>query len=44
VTAYDARFLALAHRLGIRLVTQDAKLRSAAPALTQSLAEALARS
>jgi predicted nucleic acid-binding protein len=44
VTAYDARFLALAHRLGTRLVTQDAKLRSAAPALTQSLAEALARS
>jgi predicted nucleic acid-binding protein len=44
VTACDARFLALAHRLGIRLVTQDAKLRSAAPALTQSLAEALGRS
>jgi predicted nucleic acid-binding protein len=44
VTAYDARFLALAHRLGSRLVTEDAKLRSAVPALTQSLAEALARS
>jgi len=44
VTAYDARFLALAFRLGSRLVTQDAKLCSAAPALTQSLAEALARS
>jgi predicted nucleic acid-binding protein len=44
VTAYDGRFLALAHQLGTRLVTEDAKLRSAAPALTQSLVEALARS
>jgi predicted nucleic acid-binding protein len=43
VTAYDARFLAVAQQLGIPLVTQDAKLRSAAPALTQSVAEALAR-
>ncbi len=42
VSAYDARFLALADQLGIRLVTEDAKLRKAAPALTQSLAEALA--
>ena len=41
-TAYDARFLALAQQLGLRLVTEDAKLRAAAPALTQSLAEALA--
>ncbi|HEY4283957.1 MAG TPA: type II toxin-antitoxin system VapC family toxin [Chthoniobacterales bacterium] len=41
-TAYDARFLALAHQLGSRLVTDDARLRGAAPALTQSLAEALA--
>jgi len=41
-TAYDARFLALARQLGVRLVTEDAKLRVAAPALTQSLAEALA--
>ncbi len=37
-----ARFLALADQLGRRLVTEDAKLRAAAPALTQSLAEALA--
>jgi len=44
VTAYDARFLAVAQQLGTRLVTEDAKLRSAAPALTQSLVEALARS
>jgi predicted nucleic acid-binding protein len=42
VSAYDARFLALAHQLGSRLVTEDARLRVAAPALTQSLAEALA--
>ena len=42
VSAYDARFLALAHQLGHRLVTEDARLRAAAPALTQSLADALA--
>ena len=41
-TAYDARFLALAQQLRMRLVTEDAKLRAAAPALTQSLAEAVA--
>ena len=42
VNANDARFLALADQLGSRLITQDARLRAAAPALTQSLAEALA--
>lgn len=42
VSAYDARFLATAENLGSRLVTEDAKLRTAAPALTQSLPEALA--
>ena len=42
VSAYDARFLALADQLGSRLVTEDARLRAVAPALTQSLAEALA--
>lgn len=41
VTACDARFLALANQLGSRLVTEDAKLRTAAPELTQSLNEAL---
>ena len=41
VSAYDARFLALAHQLGCRLVTEDARLRAAAPALTQSIADAL---
>jgi predicted nucleic acid-binding protein len=42
VSAYDARFLALAYRLGQRLVTEDTRLRSAAPKLTVSLVEALA--
>ena len=42
VSVYDARFLALAEHLGHRLVTEDKKLRTAAPALTQSLSEALA--
>jgi predicted nucleic acid-binding protein len=42
VSAYDAHFLALADQLGRRLVTEDSRLRAAAPALTQSLAEALA--
>lgn len=41
VSAYDARFLATAENLGKRLVTEDAKLRAAAPALTQSLAASL---
>ena len=42
VAAYDARFLAAADALGAKLITEDAKLRAAAPKLTQSLAEALA--
>jgi predicted nucleic acid-binding protein len=42
VTAYDARFLALAQHVGHKLVTDDNKLRAAAPALTQSIDEALA--
>jgi predicted nucleic acid-binding protein len=41
VAAYDARFLAAAESLGGKLVTEDAKLRTAAPKLTQSLSEAL---
>ena len=44
VTSYDGRFLAVAQQLGRPLVTEDAKLRRAAPALTQSLAQALQRS
>jgi predicted nucleic acid-binding protein len=41
VTGYDARFLVVARATGTRLVTEDAKLRRAAPELTCSLAEAL---
>ncbi len=41
VSAYDARFLTLAEQLGHRLVTEDRRLRAAAPELTQSLSEAL---
>lgn len=40
-SAYDARFLVAAQTHGLRLVTEDVKLRRAAPTLTQSLAEAL---
>ena len=42
ISAYDARFVAVARDLGLRLVTEDAKLRKAAPTLTNSLADALA--
>ena len=42
VGAYDARFLALAEAINLPIVTEDKKLRTAAPGLTQSLAEALA--
>ena len=41
VSAYDARFLAAAESLGEKLVTEDAKMRAAAPALTLSITEAL---
>lgn len=41
VSAYDARFLCAARLLGARLVTEDVKLRKAAPNLTCSLADAL---
>lgn len=41
VSAYDARFLAVAQDLQTVLVTEDAKLRKAAPRLTCSLVEAL---
>jgi predicted nucleic acid-binding protein len=44
VTAYDARFLAVAEHFGQKLVTDDVKLRTAAPALTQSVDEALSLS
>lgn len=41
VSAYDARFLAIARRSGRRLVTDDARLRRAAPDWTVSLDEAV---
>ncbi|MBI5503648.1 MAG: type II toxin-antitoxin system VapC family toxin [Deltaproteobacteria bacterium] len=41
VSACDARFLALADELGGRLITEDLRLRNAAPGLTRSLAAAL---
>ena len=41
VSGYDARFLAVAEQIGTKLVTEDAKLRRAAPRLTQSLDQAL---
>jgi len=42
VSAYDARFLAVARQLGGKLVTEDSKLRAAAPALTRTMDEAFA--
>jgi predicted nucleic acid-binding protein len=42
LSAYDARFLAAANASGTKRVTEDAGLRKAAPALSQSLAQALA--
>lgn len=42
VSAYDARYLVAAQALGARLITEDSRLRRAAPDLTQSLTEALA--
>jgi predicted nucleic acid-binding protein len=42
VSAYDARFLAVARQLGAKLVTEDARLLRAAPALTQTLVQSLA--
>ena len=43
ISGYDARFLVVARALGEPLITEDAKLRRAAPAFTCSLAEALNR-
>ena len=39
VSAYDARFLTASVALGAPLVTEDAKLRATAPAVTRSIAE-----
>lgn len=43
ISAYDAHFLGVADARGMRLITEDAKLRAAAPRLTQSLGDALRR-
>jgi len=42
ISAYDARFIALARNFGQKLVTEDPRLRKACPADTLSLEEALA--
>jgi predicted nucleic acid-binding protein len=41
VSAYDARYLLVAHNLGVKLTTENRKLHIAAPKLTQSLADAV---
>ncbi|MGH8259484.1 MAG: hypothetical protein ACREUG_07310, partial [Steroidobacteraceae bacterium] len=41
ISAYDGRFISVAKELGTRLITEDAKLRSAAPRWTRSIDEAL---
>ena len=41
VSAYDARYLLIALNLGVKLTTENAKLRIAAPKITQSLADAV---
>jgi len=41
VSAYDARFLGAAQTLDVKLVTEDTRLRAAAPGLTMSIADAL---
>lgn len=43
ISAYDARFIGAAQSLGRKLVTEDVKLRAAAPAATLSLIEAIDR-
>lgn len=42
ISAYDARFIALARSFGRKLVTEDARLRKACPDDTLSLDAALA--
>lgn len=42
ISGYDARYIVVARALGTRLVTEDRRLRAAAPDLTCSLDEALA--
>lgn len=44
ITGYDAQYVALAQQLGVTLVTEDRKLREAAPGIALSLSEYLASS
>jgi predicted nucleic acid-binding protein len=41
ISAYDARFIAVAKQMRVKLVTEDAKLRTAVPAWSISLDEAV---
>jgi predicted nucleic acid-binding protein len=43
ISGYDARYVALATSLGVRLITEDRKLRAAVPEWTESLDEAIER-
>jgi predicted nucleic acid-binding protein len=43
ISAYDARYIALARKLGVPLITEDKQLRKAAPELTISIDEAIIR-
>jgi len=44
ITGYDAQYVALAQQLSVTLVTEDRKLREAAPGIALSLNEYLANS
>lgn len=44
ITGYDAQYVALAQQLDVILVTEDRKLREAAPGIALSLSEYLANS
>ena len=41
ISAYDAQYLAVAKTIGVSLITEDSKLRKAAPDLTLSMQEFL---
>ncbi len=42
ISAYDARFIALARQMRVKLITEDTRLQAAVPTWTVSLAGALA--
>ncbi|MEK7765211.1 MAG: type II toxin-antitoxin system VapC family toxin [bacterium] len=44
LSGYDAQYLALARQLGVTLITEDTRLRKAAPEQTMSMAQACGRS